>query len=148
MAVEKKSSSLNPSQANRLLVTCKHIDALLEGIDETLNAAHSRRLFPGYLEDITPLRRQAIEERVAAIRERIAKVLAEQSLVPEEPQISASHSITVALTFMDIAITELAPRYMRGYGPVSQQAAADLDRTVAELQTVVKELQRYMQRSS
>ena len=70
--------------------------------------------------------------------------MAEQSLAPEESRISAAHSIDVGVSFIEIAIAELAPRYMRGYGPVSEQAATDLQRIVAELQLVVKELHRYV----
>ncbi len=52
--------------------------------------------------------------------------------------------IHVDLTFIDIAIAELAPHYMRGYGPVSEEGAADLNGIVAELQSAIKELTRYM----
>jgi len=45
---------------------------------------------------------------------------------------------------VDIAIAELAPRYMRGYGPVSEEGAADLNSIVAELQSAIKELTRYV----
>jgi hypothetical protein len=72
------------------------------------------------------------------------QILATQSLGPEEPHISASHAIHVGLTFVEIAIAELAPRYMRGYGPVSQEGAADLNGIVTELQSAVKELHRYV----
>jgi len=50
----------------------------------------------------------------------------------------------VGLTFVEIAIAELAPRYMRGYGPISQEGAADLDEIVTQLQSAVNELHRYM----
>ena len=33
---------------------------------------------------------------------------------------------------------------MRGYGPVSEQGAADLNSVIAELQSTVKELHRYL----
>jgi hypothetical protein len=72
------------------------------------------------------------------------QILATQSLGPEEPHISASHAIHVGLTFVEIAIAELAPRYMRGYGPISQEGAADLNEIVTELQSAVKELHRYV----
>ena len=56
----------------------------------------------------------------------------------------ASHSIDVALTFIEIAIAELDPHYMRGYGRVSDEGATDLYGVVAELQSAVKELHRYI----
>ncbi len=137
-------TNLNSSQRHRLLVTCKHIDKLLGSIEETLNAAASKSVFPGYVGDITSRQRKTIEDCIARFRGQLLQVIARQSLAPEEPRISASHAIHVGLTFIEIAIAELAPRYMRGYGPVSEQGAADLNGVIAELQSTVKELHRYL----
>ena len=136
--------TLNPSQRQRLLITCKHIDKLLEDIEDTLNAAASRTVFPSYVGDITPVQRKTIEDYIARLRAQLLQVLARHSLVPEMPRISASHSIDVGLTFIEIAIAELDPHYMRGYGPVSAEGATDLKSTIAELQSAVKELHRYV----
>ena len=136
--------TLNPSQRQHLLITCKHIDKLLGDIEETLNAAASKSVFPNYVGDITPLQRKTIEDYIARLRGQLLQVSAGQALAPEKPRISASHSIHVGLTFVEIAIAELAPRYMRGYGPVSEQGATDLYGVVAELQSAAKELHRYI----
>jgi hypothetical protein len=138
--------TLNSSQRQRLLVTCKHIDKLLEDVDATLNAAQSESIFGNYVDNITPEQRQTIKEHVACIRRQLLTVLAGQLLEPEPPRISAAHSIYVNLTFIEIAITELAPRYMRGYGPVSKEGIDDLGRIVAQLQSSVGELTQYVLR--
>jgi hypothetical protein len=136
--------TLNPSQRQRLLVTCKHIDKLLGDVEGILDSAASRNVFPGYVGDIAPQQRKTIEGYIARLRGQLVQVLARQSLAPEEPRISAAHAIHVDLTFIEIAIAELAPHYMRGYGPVSEQGAADLHGVIAELQSTVKELHKYL----
>ncbi len=146
--LRERHITLNPSQRQRLLVTCKHIDKLLGNIEETLNAAASKSVFPGYLGDILPQQRKTIEDYIARLREQLLQVLARQSLAPEEPRISAAHAIHVDLTFIEIAIAELAPHYMRGYGAVSEQGASDLQGVIAELQSTVKELHGYVLQSS
>ena len=123
--------TLNNSQQNRLLITCKHIDRLLGDIEATLNSAVSKSVFPTYVADISPIQQKTIEDYVARIRGQLLQVLAGQSLAPGQPQISATHSVHVNLVFIDIAVAELAPRYMKGYGPISQQGAADLNAIVA-----------------
>ncbi len=143
-ALHENSSTLNPSQRHRFMITCKHIDKLLGDIEQTLNASASRSVFPGYVEDIAPQQRKTIEDYIARLRGQLLQVLAGQSLAPEEPRISASHAIDVGLTFIEIAIAELAPHYMRGYGPVSAQGATDLEGVIKELQSTVKELHRYV----
>ncbi|MGA7459893.1 MAG: hypothetical protein WBW69_06690 [Candidatus Korobacteraceae bacterium] len=136
--------SLNASQRQRLLVTCKHIDMLLGDIEATLDATASKSVFPSYVADISPAQRKTIEDCIARIRTQLLQVLASQALAPEPPHISAAHSINVNLTFIDVAIAELAPRYMRGYGPVSEEGTADLNGIVAELESAVKELAQYI----
>ena len=142
--MNEKHNTLNPSQRQRLLITCKHIDRLLGDIEATLNAAASKNAFPSYVGDITPIQRKTIEDCIARLRAQLLQVLARHSLAPEEPHISASHSIDVGLTFIEIAIAELDPHYMRGYGPVSKEGAADLHGVISELQSAVKELHRYI----
>ncbi len=138
--------TLNASQRQRLLITCKHIDKLLGDIEATLNAAASNSVFPSYVGDISPIQRKTIEDYIARMRGQLLQVLAGQSLAAEQPHISASHSVRVNLTFIDIAIAELAPHYMRGYGSVSEEGAADLNGIVAELESAVKELTQYVSR--
>lgn len=132
--------SLNPSQRQRLLVTCKHIDNLLDDIEATLNTTGSKSAFPAYVDDVSAAQRAVIEGAIAGMRRQLLQVLATQSLGPEMPTISAAHSINVNLTFVEIAIAELAPHYMRGYGPVSEEGAADLKIIVDELQSSVEAL--------
>lgn len=136
--------SLNAAQRQHLLVTCKHIDKLLGDIESALNAAASNTVFPNYANDVTPTQRKTIEDYIARVRGQLLQVLAGQSLAPEDPRVSVVHSIHVNLTFVDVAIAELAPHYMRGYGPVSEQGVTDLNGIVAELQSAVKELTRYV----
>ena len=140
--------TLNANQRHRLLITCKHIDKLLGDIEETLNATASKGVFSNDVNDITPPQRKTIEDYITQLRERLLHVLASQSLAPEEPHISATHSSEVGLTFIEVAIEELSPRYMRGYGPVSQEGASDLYRIMANLQSVSKELNHYVQQLS
>lgn len=138
--------TLNASQRQRLLVTCKHIDKQLSDIEATLNAAASRSVFPSYAGDVALIQRKTIEDYIARIRGQLLQVLAGQSLAPEQPRTSTAHSINVNLTFIDIAIAELAPHHMRGYGPISEEGAADLNGIVAELESAVKELTQYISR--
>ena len=136
--------TLNASQRQRLLIACKHIDKLLGDVEATLNVAASKTVFPNYVNDITAIQRKTIEDYIARVRGQLLQVLAGQSLAPEPPRVSAVHSIHVNLTFVEIAIAELAPHYMRGYGAVSPEGATDLNGMVAELQSAIKELTLYI----
>lgn len=134
--------TLNPSQRQRLLVTCKHIDKLLGDIEITLQTTGLKGIFPVYLDDVSPAQRAVIERSIAGIRRQLLQVLSMQCLAPEAPNISAAHAVNVSLTFVEIAIAELAPHHMRGYGPVSDEGASDLKRIMDELEGSVEALRR------
>ena len=140
------TSSLNDAQQRSLRISCEHMDRLLKDIEDTLNPARSHSAFPRYIQDIAPVQRKTIEDYLARIRSQLLRVLAAQAIEVEKPRITASHAIHTALTFVEIAIEELSPGSMRGYGPVSEIGAADLNGVVQELQSIVKQLHGYVLR--
>jgi GTP-binding protein EngB required for normal cell division len=135
---------LNEFQRNRLSVTCTYIDKLLQDVEEVLNATASKSPFPKYVADISPAQRRVIEDYIARLRAQLLRVL-EGIRIPVPPaRISAVHSLRTALTFIDIAVEELKPRYMRGYGEVPESAQETLNGIVAELDGLVRQLNTYL----
>jgi hypothetical protein len=48
------------------------------------------------------------------------------------------------LSFAQIAVVELEPKHMRGYGAVPKPAAAELNRIVSDLQKQIADLARHV----
>jgi GTP-binding protein EngB required for normal cell division len=140
-------SILNSSQERRLRATLHEADRLLSEIGQILNCAASKSPFPKYIVDLTPAQRKTIEDYVSRIRMRLGRVLEGQNIAAEPPSIPATRAIHSALTFLDIAVEELRPRYMQGYGEVPPVAAAELNGIVGELSASVRELDRYVTQS-
>jgi GTP-binding protein EngB required for normal cell division len=137
-------SSLNDAQQRNLRISCKHIDALLHDIEEVLNPARSNSVFPKYIHDIAPVQRKTIDDYIVRVRAQLLRVLASHAIEVEKPRITASHALHTALTFVEIAIEELSPGRMQGYGPVSETGAADLNGVMRELQSIVQQLHGYV----
>ncbi len=137
-------SPLNDAQQRNLRISCQHMDALLNSVEEVLNSERSNSVFPKYIHDITLVRRKTIEDYLARIRAQLVRVLAGQAIEVEKPRITASHAVHTALTFVEIAIEELSPDRMRGYGPVSEAGAADLNGVMQELQSILRQLHGYV----
>jgi len=138
--------SLNEYQRNRLRVTCEHIDKLLSDIEAVLNQSVSKSVFPKYAFEIPTSQRKTIEGFIARIRAQLLRILDGQEISKGKPHISPVHSIHVALTFINVAAEELHPKYMRGYGAVPEQAAADLNGIAGELLGLTAQLGRYVSR--
>jgi GTP-binding protein EngB required for normal cell division len=135
---------LNEFQARRLRATCQYIDKLLSDISEILHASASKAAFPRFLPDIVPAQSRTIEDYLVRLRAQLVRVLDGQGIPRENPSIPASRAVHVALGTIDIAVEELKPHYMHGYGDLPEAAATELNGIVGELRGLVSKLDRYL----
>ncbi|HVC47496.1 MAG TPA: hypothetical protein VND90_09650 [Terracidiphilus sp.] len=135
---------LNEPQQRRLSATCRYIDDLLTEIEHALHSAASKSPFPRYVVDLTPPQAQEIEDRISRLRAELLRVLAWQHLAPEPPEIPVTRSILTDLSFIDNALEELKPRYLRGCGPIPPDALDDLNAVIHGLQTTVHEMTHHI----
>jgi len=138
---------LNEFQARHLYVTFRYIDKLLCEIEDVLNTPSSRAAFPKYSPDVAPAESRQMEEQIARIRSQLVRILKEQGITRQVPSISGSHAIHAALGSIDIALEELKPRHMRGYGELPEAAANELNEIVDGLRGLVAQLERSIPRS-
>ena len=144
MTVAPDSDTLNEDQARRLRITCQHIDSVLTDIEGILNESASRAAFPTYTTDLAPAQQKTIGDYIARVRTRLTRVLEGQNIVYKQPGIPVSRAIKGRLYSIDIAAEELKPKYMRGFGGVSDSTATELNGIAGELQALVARLERYL----
>lgn len=135
---------LNEAQQRRLYVTCSYIDKMLAEIEQVLHETASPSPFPRHVIDITPAQGRVLEDHIRRLREQLLRTLAWQQMKPDPPQIPATRSVLTHLEFIDIAIEELKPSYMRGSGTVPAGAVDELTGVVHELRSIVTSMQRYI----
>ncbi len=144
VAAARCPGELNDPQRRRLSVTCIHIDNLLCAMEHALHSASSPSPFPRYVVDITPAQAQEIEERIKHLRSQLLRALDWQHMKPEPAEIPLTRSVLTDLAFVDIAIEELKPRYMRGCGAIPEDAADGLNEVVGELGAAARAIARYL----
>lgn len=145
---EESANSLNSNHERRLTVTCRHIDKLLADMESTLNVSASKLAFPQYAPDLTSAQRRVIEDYISRIRAQLVRVLDGQNIERPRADIPVTRSLHSTLTFVDIAVEELKPEYMRGYGEVPPAAAVELNGIAGELQGLVRQLDHYLARGA
>jgi GTP-binding protein EngB required for normal cell division/mRNA-degrading endonuclease toxin of MazEF toxin-antitoxin module len=144
-AAETRSrGELNSNQQRRLYITCSYIDKLLGEIEEVLHETASPSPFARHVIDITPAQARVLEDHIRRLREQLLRTLAWQQMKPEPPVIPATRSVLTHLEFIDIAVEELKPSYMRGSGAVPTDAVDELTGVVHELRSTVQSMQRYI----
>ena len=144
MTAGQHSDSLNEHQSHYLLVTCQHIDKVLSDIEGILNESSSQAAFPEYFSDLTPAQQKTLKDYISHIRTRLIQILEGQGINYKQPGIPASKAIYSRIYSIDIAAEELKPKYMRGYGEVSETVAIGLNGIAGELQGLVTRLEGYL----
>ena len=94
--------------------------------------------------DLNPAQVRVIEDHIGRLRAQLLRALAWQNMKPNPPDIPATRSVTIDLAFIDIAIEELKPGYMQGYGAVPEDAVTELNGVVYELRSLVEGMERYV----
>lgn len=131
-------AQLNEHHRRRLLVSCEYVDRLLMDIEAVLKAGSSRSPFPRYVQDLTSTEQAVLETQIAKIRTQLLEFLQSQHIEVRPARISSVHSILTTLGYVDIAVEELKPRYLGGYGPVPPAVAPNLEQLAGKLQASVK----------
>jgi GTP-binding protein EngB required for normal cell division len=142
------ANSLNSNHERRLTVTCRYIDKLLADMESMLSVSSSRLAFPQYIPDLTSAQRRVVQDYIGRIRAQLIRVLDGQNIEPPAADIPVGRSLHSTLTFVEIAVEELKPEYMRGYGQVPLQAAVELNGIAGELQGLVRQLDHYLMRGT
>ncbi len=141
---ERLPGELNGPQRNRLLSTCQHIDKLMSSVEHILHEAASESPFRTHIVDISPAQTRVIEDYIRRLRRQLLRALEWQHMKPMEPEIPATRAVLTNLAFVDIAVEELRPHYMRGFGDVPEDATDELKGVVHELRSLVEEMERYL----
>ena len=127
---------MNENHKRRILSSLEHMDKLLEDSLMAMAPA-SRSLFSRFTPDVSPAQAHWIESYVEKIREQMPRLLARFELQPGQKTTLASGALRTNLIYLDIALEELYPERMRGYGKMGPQAAKDLTWTLNEIRRLV-----------
>ena len=132
----------NEAQQRRLLASARHADKLLGDIEQILRADESKSPFPKYQPDVAPHQSRLLYSHIVRFRSHLSRVLAAAGVRHDRPQFSSLHSIRVTLAFVRIAVQEMAPEYLRGYGELPEAAGQELRGLCSELEGLLNGLDR------
>jgi len=137
MAIE---SLLHETHQRRLLSNAKYADQLLSDIEAILNASKSKSIFPKYVPDVSFAQAKLVRDSIARFRNQLARVLDGLGIVHGGPAFGSLHSISVTLAFVRIAVQEMAPHYLRGYGDLPESVVPQLQGLCVELEGLLERL--------
>jgi hypothetical protein len=130
-------TQLNENQRRHILSTCQYIDRLLGDFEAIAAGAVSESPFARYADDLTPEQRVIVREHCAELRVHMLRVLEALGIATGRSLTSSRHAVRSGLGFIDIALEELKPHHMRGYGDMPPEVVPQLNGLVSELQGLV-----------
>lgn len=136
------ADGFNESHRRRLLANAQYADKLISDIEEILSASDSKSPFPKYRPDVSLHQARLIRGQLARFRDHLGRVLSAVGIHHAGAQFGALHSIRVAVMFIRIAVQEMAPEHLRGYGDLSEDAASELRGLCTELEGLIDGLER------
>jgi hypothetical protein len=136
--------ALNENHQRHLLSTFQYVDNLLSEAERIMASAGSASPFQEHSQDTTPIQRKVTHDYIVRVRDAMQRIL-EELKIPLRPPISgALWAARGHLSFAGIAITEIAPEHMQGYGQFSEDDARTMDSIVAELNAELSRITEYL----
>jgi GTP-binding protein EngB required for normal cell division len=137
--------TLNDNHRNALLSGFKYIDRLLaEGLAAANPGSDDGAVFSPLVPDATPVQRRVIGDQVAHLRRAIRTALDTCAIPAPPPTVSAIWSLRTHLMAVEIALEDLGPRRLRGYGTLDDATAAGIAALLAQIRTTLAELDGYL----
>jgi hypothetical protein len=134
---------LNEHQQRRVLVTCKHVDKLLHNVGDILAASSSP--FGRYQASLTSAQQETLETSIGSIREGLVWALDRLGVEKPAPDSDAVFAARTTVSYAEMAIDDLRPESMTGYGDVPVPAATVLNAVVDELSGLLQRLAQFLE---
>lgn len=144
----RRETELNQNHDRRLLIGLRHIDGLLAEVEDILHASESSAVFPRYINDLTSAESRTVEGYARQLRHKLLDVIRWQGMTLPAPDIPARRAVSVRATFIEIAIEEMQPKYLRGSGFISPIAEEFLYGVSGELLEIASRLTAYLAEST
>jgi len=133
--------TLNDNHRNTLLAGFKYIDRMLaDGLAAVTPGGDDGAVFSSVASDATPVQRKVIGDQVAHLRRAIRSALEACAIPAPPPTVSAIWSLRAHVMAVEIALEELGPRHLRGYGALDDATAAGVAALLAQIRTTLAEL--------
>jgi len=137
---------MNDNHTRHLVSTLRHIDNLLSEAEHVLATAGGASPFVECAQDSTPVQRKLIHDYVQRIREVMRRGMQDLGLPAPEPVCGALWAASSRVLFARLAVAEMEPRRMGGYGPLSDEDARRINALIAELDAALERLAGFLGR--
>jgi Dynamin family len=131
-----KPCRLNESQVRRIQSTFWYVDDLLKSVEALAHADPSP--FSRERSDLTGDEARLLLSFVGLARKRMLAALDRLGIPRPQQNLSARRSVSTALQFGEMSLSELNSRALRGFGEVDPEAGEEITALAADLQALMQ----------
>ncbi len=135
---------MNDAQRRHILAVCRRIDELLAETDDRLGPGAQAALFPAYVADASPIQQKRTGDYAQRLRSAMQAALDRLEIAGPRPSVSAVWSARTLLMTAQVAVADLEPRRLGGYGAVREEDARELRALVADLSNWLDQMEAYL----
>lgn len=139
---------MNEHHRRNILTTLQHVHQEFAAIEAILAAIGVDSPLSQYVLDVQPMQRRVIEDYLNRIRREMVSVMQRLDICSDTRRTSASWAIRTRLLGTSIALAEMEPGNLTGYGELTPDDQVQIRQACADLDRLVNQLDRYLQRPS
>ncbi len=136
-------SGLNEHHKRKILASIQYADKLLE---ESLQGSEEVQpfCFSEYFQDLAPAELMQVKTHIKDIRKKFAKLMEKCGIELEPPRFRRSWKIRANLISLDIALEDIYPKRLVGYGDLDPEAAKELTAAIDAIRDSVRRLVAFL----
>lgn len=115
-----------------------YLDELLEKINTACGSARIGRLFCRFEVDLTAKEIADVQERIAKVREELDAFGSSWGIELPVQQVLSSRALSVDIQFLSIALDDMSPRALEGYGELDPRFVEDYSRFLDNLRELLR----------
>jgi GTP-binding protein EngB required for normal cell division len=135
---------LNPSQKQSILSGFLDVHRRMAELDAAITQSGISSPFSQHVGDLSPTEVKVVRDYFARIRTTMLSCLEEAGIPLEVRRTSLRWTLQVSMTFLHIAVAEMGPERLRGYGPLNAAAAEAVIKIQQDLYRLIDRLGAYL----
>lgn len=139
------SSQLGSNHLRRLLSEFRHMDEMCVEMLTLCGAETSDSPFEEIVPNLPAGSQAELRQNVEHVRRLMLQLLADRGIPVERQSIRAAHAVRIRLHLIEIALEDLRPERMRGYGALTPAARQELLDIIDALSNALRPLQKALE---
>ncbi|MGO8752344.1 MAG: dynamin family protein, partial [Thermoguttaceae bacterium] len=135
---------LNPLHKNALLSTFLHIESRLNEMEPLLAQGKRPSPLDQHFHDLSPTEAKVVEDYFARIRSTMVTCLEKHGIPVEVHRISLRWSLQTGLNFLGVAVAEVSPGQLRGYGELDEAGRQEVTSIQQEIDRLLDRVVAYL----